>query len=329
MKLLLIVRGYCCCFDDHQQSVVALKSAKHCMSTFYQTSEMSNLDYFEFFKALVGVVKTYGGAFGKEPGLIRTELVAQGVLEADLSNLDPTILKAATGTCREQYISCMALRGLDDSCYYQLKTDLSNDMTKGMDNFPKMMVNTICLISDYKVPPRLQHAQPGGNAGVVFVQGGLGAKKPAGAATPITEVLCWHCRQMGHYKSDCPLLKEIDQQHGMQNFWINECNKGHNLFLVDDGWTLIQKGKKGVQGILSLYHMFINTCASYANTPHKSFLENLRFQERGLMGHSNAGSCGMDKAGTMGTIKKMWYNKGGVATIVPLKVLEWIFLILY
>jgi hypothetical protein len=67
----------------------------------------------------------------------------------------------------------------------------------------------------------------------------------------------------------------------------------------------------------------------YASTPHKSFLENLRLQEHGIVGHSNAGSCSMDKAGTMGAIKKMWYNKGGVTTIVPLKVLEQIFPILY
>ncbi len=130
-------------------------------------------------------------------------------------------------------------------------------MTKGMDNFPKTMVNIMHLISNYKVPPRLQHAQPSGNAGVAFVQGGSGAKKPAGAATPTAEVVCWHCAQTGHYKSDCPFLKEIDQQHGVQNFSIEECNEGHNLFAADDGWTLVQKGKKGVQGILSR-----TTCSS-------------------------------------------------------------------
>jgi hypothetical protein len=107
------------------------------------------------------------------------------------------------------------------------------------------------------------------------------------------------------------------------------CNEGHNLFSADDGWTLIQKGKKGVQGILSPYHVFIDMCVSYGSTLHKSFLENLRLQERGLVGHSNAGSCGMDEAGTKGAIKKMWYNEGGVATMVSLKVLERIFPILY
>jgi hypothetical protein len=198
VKLLLIIRSYCCCFNDHQQSVVALESTKHRMSTFYQTSEMSNLEYFEFFKALVGVVETYGGAFGNKPGLIRTKLIARGVPEKDLYSPDLAILKAVTAACREQYLSCMALQGLDNSRYYQMKTDLSNDMTKGMDNFPKTMVGTIRLISDYKVPPRLQHAQPGGDAGVAFVQGGSEAKKPAGAAILIAEIVFWHCTQTGH-----------------------------------------------------------------------------------------------------------------------------------
>jgi hypothetical protein len=109
VKLLLIIHGYCCRFEDHQQSVVALESVKHRVSTFYQTSEMSNLDYLSFFKALVGVVETYSGAFGNKPGLIRTKLIARGVPEKDLNSPDLAVLKAAPVTCREQYLSCMAL----------------------------------------------------------------------------------------------------------------------------------------------------------------------------------------------------------------------------
>ncbi len=96
----------------------------------------------------MGVVETYSDAFGNKLGLIRTKLIAQGVPEKDLNSPDHAILKATTAMCREQYLSCMALRGWDNSCYYQLKIDLLNVMTKGMDNFPKTMVNTICLISN-------------------------------------------------------------------------------------------------------------------------------------------------------------------------------------
>ncbi len=118
VKLLLIIRGYCCRFNNHEQSIVALKSAKHRVSTFYQMSEMSNSDYFEFFKVLVGIIETYGGTFGNKPGLIRTELIARGVPEKELNSPDPANLKAATATCREQYLLCMALRGLDNSHFY-------------------------------------------------------------------------------------------------------------------------------------------------------------------------------------------------------------------
>ena len=80
----------------------------------------------------------------------------------------------------------------------------------------------------------------------------------------------------------------------MQNLSTEECHEGHNLFLTDDGCILVQKGKTGVQGLLSPWHVFIDTCASYASMPNKSLLENVKLQERGLVGHSNAGSCGMD-----------------------------------
>ncbi len=50
---------------------------------------------------------------------------------------------------------------------------------------------------------------------------------------------------------------------------------------------------------------------------------------RSLIRHSNAGSCGMDTAKEMGAIKQMWLNKGGVANIAPLKILEKIWPVTY
>jgi len=61
---LLVIRGYYCRFDDHQQSTYALKLVKHRVSTYYQAHDVTNTEYVENFKALIGVVKTYGGAYG-------------------------------------------------------------------------------------------------------------------------------------------------------------------------------------------------------------------------------------------------------------------------
>ncbi len=52
------------------------------------------------------------------------------------------IIKAEE-VCSECYLSCMLLRGANNGRYFQLKVDLSNDMTKGTDNYPKTIVETM------------------------------------------------------------------------------------------------------------------------------------------------------------------------------------------
>ena len=112
IQLLLIIRGYCCRFDDHQQSTWALENAKHRVSIFYQGADMWMSEYVEHFNALVGVVETYGGAYGREPSLVRAEIMTQtGIVDRD--NPTPDELEIAYGKCPEQYLSCMLLRGSD------------------------------------------------------------------------------------------------------------------------------------------------------------------------------------------------------------------------
>jgi hypothetical protein len=56
---------------------------------------VTNIEYVEHFKALVGVVETYGGAYGREPGLVAAELVAQGKNPEDVDTADrAAIIKA-------------------------------------------------------------------------------------------------------------------------------------------------------------------------------------------------------------------------------------------
>jgi hypothetical protein len=75
--------------------------------------------------------------------------------------------------------------------------------------------------------------------------------------------------------------------------------------------------------------MYINTCASYASTPYAHLLTNMKKQARGLVGYSNAGPCSMNSSGEMGALKKVWLNKGRVATILPLKELEKLWHVVY
>jgi hypothetical protein len=86
---------------------------------------------------------------------------------------------------------------------------------------------------------------------------------------------------------------------------------------------------KGAESILSPDHLYTNTCASYPSTPYAHLLNNLMKQLCGFCGHTNSVSTTIDMAGKLGTIKKMWLNECGVASAIPLKVLEMIWPISY
>ncbi len=182
---------------------------------------------------------TYGGAYGRKPELVAVQIVAQGVSYNDINTADQEEIVKAKAVRQECYLSCMILHGADNSWYLQLKVDLLNDMTKETNNFPKMIVNTVRLLTNYVAPLRLQHACDPDGKGLAFVQveGGAprGSKRDGANKRKIN---CWHCGGP-HYKSECPELKALDE--GAQNFNIDVCNKEHNLFLADDGYGLVQK----------------------------------------------------------------------------------------
>ena len=177
---------------------------------------------------------------------------------------------------------------------------------------------------------RQQRVKDPNNNGVAFVQ--TGPRKHGANALPVRDVDCWHFRKRGHYHSDCPELQVQELNVGVQHLHLDDCEDGHGLFSSgeDEGLAFAQKGgKQGVRGILSKHHVYIDTCASYASTPYPELLKNIEQQKHDLVGHSNAGSCGMDKVGDLGAIKQVWLNEGGIATIVPLKILEQIWPVTY
>jgi hypothetical protein len=84
-----------------------------------------------------------------------------------------------------------------------------------------------------------------------------------------------------------------------------------------------------MQGLLSCCHTYIDTCASCASTPYANLLKNIKHDNCGLIGHSNAGLVSMDSTGDLGAIEGMWLNKGEVATIIPLKQLKKLWQVTY
>jgi hypothetical protein len=105
---------------------------------------------------LVKVVETYGGAYGNEPGLIKEQLRKDGVNDSELEhsdypfNVDCQKWDDAVEKCREEYVLSMILMQANKDRFAQLRCDLVNDMTKHVDNYPKTIVDTARMLSDYK-----------------------------------------------------------------------------------------------------------------------------------------------------------------------------------
>ena len=76
----------------------------------------------------------------------------------DVDTADLVDVKKAKEVCSKCYLSCMLLHGANNSRYYQLKVDLSNDMMQGTNNSPKTLVETMRILTNYVPPPRLQRA---------------------------------------------------------------------------------------------------------------------------------------------------------------------------
>ncbi len=133
---------------------------------------------------------------------------------------------------------------------------------------------------------------------------------------------------------------------GVDNFHIDDADDAHALFSAEalepsevadtsgesQECAFVQRGKvkpTGVRGLLNPHHLYIDTCASYASTPYRELLDNVREVDRGLIGHSNYGSTTMNEVGSLGKIDGMWLNEGSIANIVPLEMISKIWRITY
>ena len=207
------------------------------------------------------------------------ELVVQGIKPKDIATTDRAAIIKAKEVCRKCYLSCMLLHGADNDRYYQSKVDLSNNMTKGTDNYLKTIVETMMrMLTDYVSPPRLQCVRDPDGKGLAFIQGEGGVPHGLRRDRAIKgEIDCWHCSRP-HYKNECPELKLMDTD--VQNLIIDDCDEEHNLFSVADGYGRIQKQAKRVH-VRKLLH------TPYPPAPE--LLLNLKKQAHRLIGHSNAG----------------------------------------
>lgn len=204
VQLMLLIRGFCCSFDDQRQGTWALQQGKKKSYLHIQREGVSNTDDMKEFVANIMVVETHGGEWGADPCLIMAKLQADTTV-VDQDNPTDSELNRDKEAAREDYLAMMFLSGADKVRYWKLWDELSNNYAKGIDNYPSSVDRMLRLLNNYrsglKSTPRPD--QNLNSDGVAFLQQ--------------QEKGCWHCKKTGHNKSDCPELKALEQGTDIPN----------------------------------------------------------------------------------------------------------------
>jgi hypothetical protein len=127
VKLLIIIRGYCCQFDTLNDKFMSIVKSMKNLFYFFQKAEQSNSEFHDDFMALIKVIKEYGGAgsLAHFPNMIRKELASKNV--TDMSKATPNELKEAKGTVRDKFLAALMLNGVNAGKYNELKRSIAEN----------------------------------------------------------------------------------------------------------------------------------------------------------------------------------------------------------
>lgn len=130
---------------------------------------------------------------------------------------------------------------------------------------------------------------------------------------------CFYCKQPGHWKNECPVK---NYEAAMVNMNIEEDDEEANDEDFEVGTGLMQCSLfQRNDHKLNKDHLSLDTCATFSQVLHESFLSEVQTSSTGLMAYCNAGTSIMHKFGYMGKLK-VWVNPKGLANILSFHELE-------
>ena len=155
IKLLTIIRGYCCQFDtlnDEYMSIV--KSLKN-LFYFFQKPDQTNSEFHEDFMALVEVIEEYGGtgSLTHFPNMIKKELLSKNITDPSKASADD--LREARGVVREKFLAALMLNGANASKHGELKRSMAENYVTGTSEYPKSLEVVLHILNAYQPPAGL------------------------------------------------------------------------------------------------------------------------------------------------------------------------------
>ena len=149
IKLLKMIRNVAFAFESKRYPLLAVHTEIKGLYGNYQKSYMGCDSYMESFQNLVQVIEHCGGDFGNHPTLIKYNLKQKGITAPD-----STKSKNALEESKEAYLAISFLCRLNKDKYQDLLDNLSNSYLAGQDEYPKTVVDTYNLVTNWKVNKR-------------------------------------------------------------------------------------------------------------------------------------------------------------------------------
>ena len=130
-------------------------NAKAAIFNYRQAPGQGTTDYYESFKELISVLESYGGKLHDPEGAAPAS--------ANIGNLADAAAKESF--MRDRYCATVFLRNADKQRFDQLRTELSNDFSKGRDEYPTTLTDAHQLLLTYKAREPAKRSDASGGRG--------------------------------------------------------------------------------------------------------------------------------------------------------------------
>jgi hypothetical protein len=137
--LITTLKNICHRFEHTENRFVSLINAKAAIFQYRQGQNQSVTEYFETYKELIAVLESYEGRLHdpEEAAPDATLLTGLTVEERDTY-------------MRDRYCAILFIRNADSHRFDGLKAELSNDFSKGRDEYPTNLTDAHKLLATYK-----------------------------------------------------------------------------------------------------------------------------------------------------------------------------------